>query len=472
MYGPSPQAKGRTNHSILMDKPLQFYSTNLKADNLRFHEALLKGQAPDKGLYMPVSIPQIPLEEIEGFRKMEYWEIAYQVTKGFLAGEISEPELEEIVRDSYDYDVPLELVFERKYVMRLDRGPTASFKDFAARMMGRLMQHYLKAGNRRLLILTATSGDTGSAVANAFYGLDCIDIVVLFPRDEVTDRQRKQMTTLGKNVKVLALDAKFDDCQSLVKQAFADQDLDYLQLSSANSINIGRLIPQTVYYFYAFAKLSIPGEHIVFSVPSGNFGDMMGGVLAMKMGLPVSKFIIATNENDEFPNYLLSGKYNKIEPSRNCISSAMNVGHPSNLARLLALYGGIMDEKGNIYRAADMDLMRKELWSVSITDEETRKTIGGAWNLWKLLLEPHGSVGWTGLMRYIHDHEHQLAANQLCVSLETAHPAKFPDEIQKITGIDQLLPPSLQGIDNKPEFVSELPNQYKEFKTWLISNFK
>jgi threonine synthase len=199
---------------------------------------------------------------------------------------------------------------------------------------------------------------------------------------------------------------------------------------------------------------------------------MMGGVLAMKMGLPVSKFIIATNENDEFPNYLLRGKYNKIEPSRNCISSAMNVGHPSNLARLLALYGGIMDEKGNIYRAADMDLMRKELWSVSITDEETRKTIGGAWNLWKLLLEPHGSVGWTGLMRYIHDHEHQLAANQLCVSLETAHPAKFPDEIQKITGIDQLLPPSLQGIDNKPEFVSELPNQYKEFKTWLISNFK
>ncbi|MCX6286589.1 MAG: threonine synthase [Bacteroidetes bacterium] len=471
-YGPSPQAKGRTDQTTSMHKPLQFYSTNLKAENLRFHEALLKGQAPDKGLYMPVNIPQILPEEIAEFREKEYWEIAYHVTRRFLAEEISDDELKTIVRDAYDYEVPLEQVYERKYIMRLDRGPTASFKDFAARMMGRLMQHYLKAGNRRLLILTATSGDTGSAVANAFYGLDNIDIVVLFPRDEVTDRQRKQMTTLGKNVKVLALDAKFDNCQALVKQAFADPLLDYLGLSSANSINIGRLVPQIVYYFYANAKLSSAWEQIVFSVPSGNFGDMMGGVLAMKMGLPVKKFIIATNENNEFPNYLISGKYNKIEPSRNCISSAMNVGHPSNLARLVALYGGIMDEKGLLLRAADMEQMRNELWSVSITDEETRKTIGEAWDRWKLLLEPHGSVGWAGLLRYIREQGDQLAANQLCVSLETAHPAKFPDEIQKITGIEPALPPSLQGIDNKPEYLSELPNNYTDFRSWLISNYK
>jgi len=455
-----------------MEKPLQFYSTNLAAGNLSFHEALLKGQAPDKGLYMPVSIPKIPVEEIEGFKNMDYREIAYQVTRRFLEGEISDDELTAIARDSYNYEVPLEHVFERNYVMRLDHGPTASFKDFAARMMGRLMQHYLKTGNRRLLILTATSGDTGSAVANAFYALDNIDIVVLFPRDEVSDRQRKQMTTLGKNVKILALDAKFDDCQALVKQAFADPNLDHLQLSSANSINIGRLIPQIVYYFYAYAKLSEPGEQIVFSIPSGNFGDMMGGVLAMKMGLPVKKFIIAANENDEFPNYLFSGKYNKIEPSRNCISSAMNVGHPSNLARLVALYGGIMDEKGIIHRTADMALMRKDIWSVSITDEETRKTIGEAWNQWKLLLEPHGSVGWAGLMRYLNEPEAKLAAGQLCVSLETAHPAKFPDEIQKITGIVPPLPQSLQGIDDKPEFLSDLPNSYMDFKSWLLENYK
>ncbi|MCX6241339.1 MAG: threonine synthase [Bacteroidetes bacterium] len=455
-----------------MNKPLQFYSTNLKAGTLSFHEALLQGQAPDKGLYMPVSIPLIPIEAIREFRQMEYPEIAYHVTKPWLAGEIPDKDLKAIINDSYDYEIPLEQVFERKYVMRLDRGPTASFKDFAARMMGRLMQYYLKAENRRLLILTATSGDTGSAVANAFYGLDDIDIVVLFPRDEVTDRQRKQMTTLGKNVKVLALDAKFDDCQALVKRAFADPELASFHLSSANSINIGRLVPQIVYYFYAYAKLSRPGEQIIFSVPSGNFGDMMGGVLAMKMGLPVRKFIIATNENDEFPNYLFSGTYEKLEPSRNCISSAMNVGHPSNLARLLALYGGVMDEKGIIHHASDIEQMRKELWAVSITDEETRRAIKETWNTWKLLLEPHGSVGWAGLLRYLQEHEKQLDGDQLCVSLETAHPAKFPEEIQKITGINPPLPKSLQGIDAKPEYLDDIKNNYADFKTWLKSKFK
>jgi threonine synthase len=455
-----------------MEQPVRYYSTNLASENLSFHEALLQGQAPDKGLYMPVAIPRISVEEIQEFRDKEYWEIAFQVTRRFLAGEISDDKLKAIVKDSYNYDVPLERVFERKYVMRLDRGPTASFKDFAARMMGRLMQYYLGAEKRRLLILTATSGDTGSAVANAFYALDNIDIVVLFPRDEVTSRQRKQMTTLGKNVRVIALDAKFDDCQALVKQAFSDPDLAGMQLSSANSINIGRLVPQIVYYFYAYAKLAIPGEQVIFSVPSGNFGDMMGGVLAMKMGLPVRKFIIATNENDEFPMYVLNGKYNKIEPSRNCISSAMNVGHPSNLARLVTLYGGIMDEKGIIHRAADMDLMRKELWPVSITDEETRKTIGEAWKRWKLLLEPHGSVGWAGLLKYFHTNREQFNADPLCISLETAHPAKFPGEIRKITGIDPPLPTSLLGLDSKPEFVSDLPNNYPDFKSWLLENYK
>ncbi|MCX6284476.1 MAG: threonine synthase [Bacteroidetes bacterium] len=455
-----------------MNEPIQFFSTNLKAGNLRFHEALLKGQAPDKGLYLPVTIPRIPAEEILDFGRKEYWEIAYFVTRYFLNGEISDEELSAIARDSYNYEVPLEHVFGHKYVMRLDRGPTASFKDFAARMMARLMHYYLKTGNRHLLILTATSGDTGSAVANAFYGMDNINIVVLFPKDEVTDRQRKQMTTLGKNVKVLALDAKFDDCQALVKQAFADPSLDHLGLSSANSINIGRLIPQTVYYFYAYAKLASPGEQIIFSVPSGNFGDMMGGMLALKMGLPVKRFIIATNHNDEFPKYLISGEYSKIEPSRNCISSAMNVGHPSNLARLVALYGGTMDEKGIIHRAADMERMRTELWGISISDAETRTTIDEAWKHWKLLLEPHGSVGWTGLMRYIVEQDNKLLKDQLCVSLETAHPAKFPDEIKTITGFDPELPQSLQGIDNKPEFFADLPNNYSDFKSWLNTNFK
>ncbi len=451
---------------------MMFYSTNLKAEPVSFKLALLKGQAPDRGLYMPMEIPKIPLEEICGFAGKPYYEIAFEVTKRFLSGEIGEQELFDIVKDAYDYDVPLEHVFERKYVMRLDQGPTASFKDFAARMMGRLMQYYLKQENRKLLILTATSGDTGSAVANAFYGLDNIEIVVLFPRNEVTPRQRKQMTTLGKNVRILALDAKFDDCQALVKQAFSDPDLESLSLSSANSINIGRLVPQTVYYFYAFAKLHDGNcnEEVIFSVPSGNFGDMMGGVLAMKMGLPVKKFVIATNKNDEFPNYLSSGIYDKIEPSKNCISSAMNVGHPSNLTRLVSLFGGMMDEKGIIHTAANMEEMQNQIWAVSISDDKTRQTIADAYKKYNLLLEPHGAVGWAGLMDYLKSIPEAEAENSLCISLETAHPAKFPEEIEKILHIDPVLPPSLEGIDHLKEHVTDLESSYEAFKEYLLTS--
>lgn len=455
-----------------MHTPLMYYSTNLEAPQLRFRDALLAGQAPDKGLYMPVSVPLISREEISGFSSMDYWEIAFRVTRRFLAGEIPEAQLEQLVKDAYDFEVPLEKAGERSFIMRLDQGPTASFKDFAARMMGRLMQYYLREGNRRLLILTATSGDTGSAVANAFYGLSNIDIVVLFPGSEVTERQRKQMTTLGKNVRILALDAKFDDCQALVKQAFADPQLAKLGLSSANSINIGRLVPQTVYYFYAYAKLARPDERIIFSVPSGNFGDMMGGVLAMKMGLPVERFIISTNGNDEFPVYLESGKYNKIEPSRNCISSAMNVGHPSNLARLVSLYGGVMDEQGNILRQADLKKMRQDIWSVSVSDEETRQTIAEAWKSLKLMLEPHGAVGWCGLQKFLSNNVGLIDKEQLCVSLETAHPAKFPEEISRITGVDPELPASLRGIDGKKEFVEDIGKDYGSFKEWLLHNYE
>ncbi|MCX6276618.1 MAG: threonine synthase [Bacteroidetes bacterium] len=450
---------------------MKFYSTNLKAPTVTFSQALIRGQAPDKGLYMPEIIPQISRETLRKFRVMTYPEIAFEIAKPYLTGEICDDDLRQIVEDAYDFETPLEHVVDRKFVMRLDRGPTASFKDYAARMMGRLMQYYLRSEQKKLLILTATSGDTGSAVANAFYGLDNIRVVVLFPKGEVTVRQRKQMTTLGKNIEVLGLDAKFDDCQELVKQAFSDPDLVHLELSSANSINIGRLIPQIVYYFYAFSRLSLPDsdEKAIISVPSGNFGDMMGGTLAIKMGLPVKKMIIATNENDEFPKYLNSGKYEKIEPSRNCISSAMNVGHPSNLARLVALYGGIMDEKGVIHKPADMELMRKDLFSVSISDVRTRETIREAYQSWKLLLEPHGSVGWAGLTEYLKNNPTDNNPDQLCFSLETAHPAKFPEELRKIIGIDPELPPSLVGIDERNEHVTESENDYGAFKEYLLS---
>jgi threonine synthase len=417
-----------------MLKPITYYSTNLKAKPVSFKEALLKGIAPDKGLYMPDHIPHFTPDEIDDLSGLKYWEIAYRVIHKFLKDDIPSKDLKAICKDAYDFPVPLENAFDRKYVMRLDQGPTASFKDFAARMMGRLMNYYLSKEKRNLLILTATSGDTGSAIASAYYGLKNINAVVLFPEKEVTNRQRKQMTTLGNNIRIISLDGKFDDCQALVKLAFADPDLDHLNLSSANSINIGRLIPQTVYYFYSYAKLKkTKGEKVVFSVPSGNFGDMMGGVIAMKMGLPVKKFVIATNDNDEFPKYLETGKYNIIVPSKNCISSAMNVGHPSNMSRLVALYGGIMTEKGEIVKEPDMKLLKKEIWSASVNDKHTKDTIKDAWKKHKLLLEPHGSVGWKGLMEYINAEGDNK--DQLYISLETAHPAKFPEQIIKLLRI-------------------------------------
>lgn len=456
-----------------MEKPILFYSTNQISPPLPFDQALIKGQAPDKGLYMPEKIPQVEQAELKSMPSMEYHQIAAMVMGKFLKGVIPDDELAAMVKDAYDYAVPLEHVVDRKYVMRLDQGPTASFKDFAGRMMGRLMNHYLKQTGGNLLILTATSGDTGSAIANAFYGFGNINVVVLFPKKEVTARQRKQMTTLGKNIRIIGLDAKFDNCQALVKQAFSDPDLDFLNLSSANSINIGRLVPQIVYYFYAYAKLAQqPGnEKAIFSVPSGNFGDMMGGILAMKMGLPVEKFIIATNENDEFPQFMKTGSYEKIEPSRNCISSAMNVGHPSNLARLIALYGGQMDEKGVLHKMPDMDLMRSELYAVSVSDELTRQTIKTAWERHQLLLEPHGAVGWRGLWQFHDEHPEHDNPRQLCISLETAHPAKFPEQIREILNFDPELPESLKGLEDLGEKFDELDNDYESFKKYLLENF-
>jgi len=455
----------------MTDKPVRYGSTNLRAPIVNFEKALLKGIAPDGGLYMPDEIPRFSSGEIQAFSDAQYHEIAFAVGRKFLGDEIPEDDLLKIVIDAYDYEVPLEHVYDRKYVMRLDQGPTASFKDFAARMMGRLMQYFLNRNNGRLLILTATSGDTGSAIANAFYGLDNIKVVVLFPQKEVTARQRKQMTTLGRNVTILSLDGKFDDCQALVKQAFADSDLDYLNLSSANSINIGRLIPQTMYYFYSFAKLRSgdPDEKVIFSVPSGNFGDLCGGLFAMRMGLPVKKFIVATNENDEFPRFVESGVYEKLVPSRNCISSAMNVGHPSNIPRLVALYGGNMDEQGVINQSPDLDLIRQDMRSISISDIETEAMIREAYDKYGLLLEPHGSVSWAGLEQFLQETDER--SDQLCISLETAHPAKFPEKIREILSLDPELPPSLQGLEEKKEMCEHLPEGYPAFKTFLKENY-
>ncbi|MFZ1316242.1 threonine synthase [Methanothrix sp.] len=446
---------------------IKFFSTNGHQERVDFKGALLAGQAPDKGLYMPESLPILSQEIIQGFPQMSYHQIAYQVIKPYIGELVAEQALLDMLKDAYSFDVPLERVYDGKYLLRLDRGPTCSFKDFAARLMARLMQYFLKEEGKSIIILTATSGDTGSAVAHAFYGLENIRVIVLFPEKEVTERQRRQMTTLGKNIYPLAVAGKFDDCQAQVKQAFADPDLAGLALSSANSINIGRLLPQAVYYFYAHSRVAPGGEKVVFSVPSGNFGDLMGGLIALKMGLPVKKFVAATNENDEFPLFMQTGRYEPIQPSKNCISNAMNVGHPSNLARLFALYGGQMDESGRVIRHPELSAMREEIYAVSISDEETRQTIKDAYTQHMVLLEPHGAVGWAGLQRYLREFGDWSPA----VSLETADPAKFPDEIVRLTGINPPLPPAMASLDEKEENYLRMAGGYASLKEYLMEFF-
>jgi threonine synthase len=455
------------SHKIL------YHSTNGNAEKVSFSEALLKGLAPDKGLYMPDRIPELDRDLIRSLHHKPYAEIAAVIARNMLKGEIPDEEIGRITHDAYNFEVPLEKVYGRNYIMRLDQGPTASFKDFAARMMGRTMQYFLQKQNQKMLILTATSGDTGSAIANAFYGLDNIQVVILFPEHEVTPRQRKQMTTLRKNIQIIALNGKFDDCQALVKQAFVDPELAGLNLSSANSINIGRLIPQSFYYFYAWSQLADTRnlEPIVFAVPSGNFGNMMGGLLAKKMGLPVKKFIIATNENDEVPVYWKSGNYQTIVPSRNCISSAMNVGHPSNMARVVALYGGKMDEKGIIISDPDVHQMQQDIFAVSISDRETTDTLQSVYNKHLIILEPHGATGWAGLQHYYQNFPDEVKSDLPAVSLETAHPAKFPEEIRKLLAVDPGLPASLEGLDAMTESFDKINNDYTLFKDYLVSRY-
>ena len=446
---------------------IKYYSTNHNSEEVTFREALLKGLAPDGGLYMPSSIPVLNHMELEKLQGQDYATAAFTILDKIIGCEIGKQDLEEICREAYDFDLPMERVYDRKYILRLDQGPTASFKDFAARLMSRLMQFYISREKRQLTVLTATSGDTGSAVANAFYGLDNINVIILFPLSEVSQIQRKQMTTLGKNITVIGINGKFDDCQKLVKTAFIDQSLKHIPLTSANSINTGRLLPQSVYYFYAWSRLrKSVEEQVVFSVPSGNFGNLMGGLIAKKMGLPVKKFVVSTNENKEVPEFLESGIYRPIDPSINCISSAMNVGHPSNLARIVSLYGGVMNEKGEIIKYPALERMREDLYGIMVPDKDTKGTIAEIFRRYGIVIEPHGAVAWKGLEEYIR--KEKPDKDQLSVSLETAHPAKFPDEIKEITGMDIHLPLSLKGLMDKSESCLTLENDYEGLKEVLL----
>ena len=444
---------------------LLFRSTNGQSPAVNLRAALLAGQAPDRGLYLPEKFPRLTPDEIAAFAQLPYHEIACRVLAKYTAGVMPDEVLAAMCREAYNFSIPLETIHDRVSLMRLDQGPTASFKDFAAQMMARMFGRFLREDGAQLTILTATSGDTGAAVAHAFHNIPGVRVIVLFPMDEISLSQRKLMTTLRDNVRTVAIAGKFDDCQAMVKRAFSDPALAHIALSSANSINIGRLLPQSVYYFYAASRLAQPGEPIVFSVPSGNFGDMMGAVVAREMGLPVKKIIAPVNDNDSFPRFLATGVYEKISPSRNSVSNAMNVGHPSNLARLVAVYGGQMDETGKLHRQPDLVALRREVFSSSISDERTRTSLRDFWNKYQILLEPHGVVAWQGFLDW-------LAVEPLgdapAVIVETANPAKFPEEVEKVVGWPPDVPPSMTAAIQLPEDFDRMDADYEKFRDYLI----
>ena len=435
--------------------------------NLR--AALLQGQAPDRGLYFPEKFPQLTSAEIAEFTALPYHEIAFRVLAKFTDGILPSDALATMCREAYTFSVPLEKIHDRVHLMRLDQGPTASFKDFAAQMMARWFGRFLREDNKQLTILTATSGDTGAAVAHAFHKIPGVRVIVLFPIDEVSVSQRKLMTVLKDNVRTVAIDGKFDDCQAMVKRAFADPELAHIPLSSANSINIGRLLPQSVYYFYAASRLAKNGEPIVFSIPSGNFGDMMGAVVAREMGLPVKKIIASVNENDSVPKFLATGNYEKISPSRNSLSNAMNVGHPSNLARLVAVYGGQMDETGKIFRQPDLAAMRRDLFSTSISDARTVAGVRDFWNKFQLLLEPHGAVAWQGFQDW---QAVEPLGDAPAVIVETANPAKFPEEVEKVVGWPPDVPENMLAALKLPEDFDRMDADYEKFKSYLLAKHR
>lgn len=446
---------------------MRFYSTNRNlpggfTKTVSFNEALLMGQAPDGGLFMPTELPQLDINRIHALKGRPFHETACYIFSAFLKDEFSVEELREMTSKVYDFNLPLEKAKESTWLLRLDQGPTASFKDVAALMLAQWMGA-AKQPDQRLTILVATSGDTGSAVGEAFKGILGIRVFILYPENEVSPNQKQQLDTIGGNVQAIAVNGKFDDCQDFVKQAFSDPDLAHLGLTSANSINFGRILPQMTYYVHAYAQLAEPGEKIVFSVPSGNFGDALGCEFAKRMGLPVERIVMAVNENDAFPRFLETGRYEKVSPSCECLSNAMNVGHPSNLARFFDLYGGTIDKAGTVHKQPDLDTMRTSLYSTSVSDDVTCETLKKVYNTYDRLLEPHGAVGWAGLERF----ETATGWKGKSVVLETAHPAKFPEAIKTILDFSPETPKTLQGLNQRKGKAVRLEADYDSIKNHL-----
>ena len=430
---------------------MKYYSTNQKADKATLQEAVVKGLASDRGLFMPEVIKQLPASFFDKMKDLSFQEIAYTVADAFFGDDVDAESLKKIVYDTLSFDVPLVHVNDNIYSLELFHGPTLAFKDVGARFMSRLLGYFIKKeGQKEVNVLVATSGDTGSAVANGFLGVNGIHVYVLYPKGNVSPIQECQFTTLGENITALEIDGVFDDCQALVKSAFMDKELNaHMKLTSANSINVARFLPQAFYYFYAVAQLHKLGikKDIVICVPSGNFGNITAGLFGKRMGMPVSRFIAANNRNDIFYQYLQTGEY-KPKASVQTIANAMDVGDPSNFARVLALYGS--------HKAICEDIS-----GCTYTDDQIRETLKKCYKEHKYLLDPHGAVGYRALSE-------MLKPNETGVFLETAHPAKFKDTVEGIIGEPVVIPQKLQEFMKGKKQSIELPKDFETFKSYLL----
>ncbi|HUS01405.1 MAG TPA: threonine synthase, partial [Chitinophagaceae bacterium] len=409
-----------------------YYSTNHISPKADFKEATIKGQAPDKGLYFPDKIPQLPANFISNIDKYSKEEIALTVIQPYVGDVIPKKELERIVFETINFDFPLVIVDENIFSLELFHGPTLAFKDVGARFMSRCLGYFVKDESKKITVLVATSGDTGGAVANGFDNVDGVDVVILYPSGKVSSVQELQLTTLGNNITALEIDGTFDDCQQMVKKAFADEELNKkLFLTSANSINVARWLPQQFYYFFAYQQWKEKNDPPVISVPSGNFGNICAGILAHRSGLPVQHFIAACNANNVVPGYLDTGKYTS-KPSVATLSNAMDVGDPSNFVRILEIF----DQEFNPLKSV--------ISSYSISDEETKETLKEVYLKSNYLLDPHGAVGYLALKRYLQQHPDHKG-----IFLETAHPVKFYDVVEPITGQPVPMPAAINKLLKK-----------------------
>jgi threonine synthase len=431
---------------------MKYYSTNGNSPLSTLQNAVVKGLAPDRGLYMPEQIKKLPKEFFDNIENLSFQEIAYQVADAFFGEDIPADDLKQIVYDTLSFETPVVQVNDNIYSLELFHGPTLAFKDVGARFMARLLGYFNKEEKQLVNVLVATSGDTGSAVANGFLGVDGVHVYVLYPKGKVSPIQECQFTTLGKNITAVEVDGVFDDCQALVKSAFMDAELNSkMKLTSANSINVARFLPQAFYYFNAYAQMKRQGkaDNLVICVPSGNFGNITAGLFGWYMGLPVKRFIAANNANDIFYNYLQSGVYSP-KPSVQTLANAMDVGDPSNFARILDLYGN---------SHADI---AAHIGGATYKDEQIAETLKDVYEKTGYLLDPHGACGYRAL-------QEQLAADEYGVFLETAHPAKFKEKVDAIIDGDIDIPAKLRAFMEGTKQSEPISKEYSDFRSFLLS---